>query len=170
MKSSAKLPLTPLFAAAAALLLGSVAPAAAPDIHNVYVLPMPGGLDQHLADRITRNHLYQVVTDPHAADAFLTTRIGPSFEQSMAGLFPPATEEKETSKKDAGSGGTSVNHGGLKSTTSGGTIFLVDARSRQVVWSDFEVTSNSTPKALDREAGRIAKKLAALAPKSVATK
>jgi len=162
------LALTPIFAAAVALVCFSAVPARAADIRTVYVMPMPSGLDQHLADRITRGHLYQVVTDPRAADAFLTSRIGPVFEQSMAELLPPAAEEKETGKKDAGSGGNV--HSALKSTTSRGTIFLVEVKSRQVVWSDFEKTGDSSPQGLNREADRIVKKLSSLTPKSAPAK
>ena len=133
-----------------AVPVAAVRPAGIP---TVYLLPMNGGLDQHLADRITRDHVYQVVTDPRTADAFLTDRIGSSFEQKMAELFPPAAGDKTAA---------TVGRGGLKSVGSRGTVFLVEAKSRQVVWSDFEEPVDASAKAMSREAERITKKLAGI--------
>jgi hypothetical protein len=129
-----------------------VAPVSNAGIRTVYVMPMAGGLDQHLADHITRDHVYQVVTDARIADAFLTDKIGSAFEQKMAELFPSASN-------------ANAGRGGLKSIGSRGTIFLVDAKSRQVVWSDFEKPVDTTPEALSREADRITKKLAGVPSK-----
>ena len=33
-------------------------------VHNVYVLKMAKGLDQFLANRLTSDHVFQIVTDP----------------------------------------------------------------------------------------------------------
>jgi hypothetical protein len=138
------------FAHIAALAALAQTPAV-PGIHTVYVMPMSGGLDQHLADHITRDHVYQVVTDPRIADAFLTDRIGSAFEQRLAEWFPPAAGDKNAPL---------AGRGGLKSVGSRGTVFLVEAKSRQVVWSDFESPGDASPKAMSREAERITKKLA----------
>ena len=35
----------------------------------MYLLPMPNGLDQYLANRLTKVAFFQVVTDPKTADA-----------------------------------------------------------------------------------------------------
>jgi hypothetical protein len=128
---------------------------------QVYILPMAGGLDQYLATWLTREHVLQVVTDPKAADVILTDRIGEGFEQKLRELYP---EEKKT-KKDAddksatesGSGGT---HSGFRTTSSRGTIFMVETKSRQVVWSDHEKPVEPSDAHLNREAERIVKKLA----------
>jgi hypothetical protein len=40
-----------------------------------------------------------------------------------------------------------------------GTIFLVDVKSRQVLWSAFEKPKNSSPQELDRTAVRVVKLL-----------
>lgn len=146
-----------LLALSAVFALAPAARAQNPDIHTVYIMPMAGGLDQHLANRITKDHVYQVVTDPKAADAFLTERIGAGFEQRMAELFPPAADDK----KDGGATG----RGGLKSTASKGTMFLVEVKSRRVVWSDFEKPVDVSPVSLDRWAERVTKKLAGLSTK-----
>src|SRR6266498_3415335 len=34
------------------------------NVHNVYLLKMTKGLDQYLANRLTGDHVFQVVTDP----------------------------------------------------------------------------------------------------------
>src|SRR5258708_4695886 len=74
-------------------------------VRSVYVLPMARGLDQHLANRLTNDHLFQVVTDSKMADAVFTDHIGEAFQTQMEALFPPPPVEKpakkETEKKDA---------------------------------------------------------------------
>jgi hypothetical protein len=132
--------------------------AQAPAGRQVYVMPMAGGLDQYLAAQITRQHVMQVVTDPKAADVIMTDRIGEAFEQKMAELFPPAkSDDDKDDKKDDKSAGAVKNT--FRSTAARGTVFLVDAKSRQVVWSDHEKPVESTDRELNREAARIVKKL-----------
>jgi len=121
---------------------------------TVYVLPMAGGLDQYLAGEIARAKVMQVVADPKAADLVLTDRLGEAFEQKMAKIHP-----RDDDDADAGGEGHV-----FRSSGSRGTIFLVDAKSRQVVWSDYEKPGRSASDgALNREASRIAKKLREMA-------
>lgn len=94
---------------------------------SVYVLGMSGGLDQYLAEWLTRNHVVQVVADPKAADAVLTDSLGESFEQKMSKLHPAAGAKESDDSRPA-----------FHSASPRGTIFLVDANTRQVLWSDFE--------------------------------
>ena len=116
---------------------------------TVYVLPMSGGLDQFLAQWITREHVMQVVTDPKIADVVLTDRLGEAFEQKMAEIHP-----KDDKKSD------STAHNAFRSSNGRGTVFLVDAKSHVVLWSDYEKVRDSTSnETLNREAERIAKKL-----------
>jgi hypothetical protein len=126
-----------VFSALAAIAQGSSA-------HSIYILPMAGGLDQYLAERITREHVMQVTADPKAADSVLTDHLGEAFEAQLDKL---AGKEKD---KDA--------RPSFHSSAAKGTVFLVDAKSRQVIWSDYEKPSRS---GLDREAERIVKKLQA---------
>src|SRR5208337_4611798 len=63
-------------------------------VHTVYVLSMSKGLDQYLANRLANDHLFQVVTDPKRADAFLTDRIGESLQSKLEEIFPPPVPEK----------------------------------------------------------------------------
>ena len=121
-----------------------------PAVHNVYILPMAGGLDQYLAGQLTREHVMNVVADPKAADAVLTDRLGEAFEQKLAKILPRDNEDDDTDAIRPGfrSGGTT------------GTFFLVDAKSRHVLWSAYEKRPRSiTADSLNREAGSLAKKL-----------
>jgi hypothetical protein len=119
-------------------------------IQKVYILPMPGGLDQYLAEWLTREHVMQVVADPKLADAVLTDRIGEAFEQKLEKIHP--LDDDDDTPANA--------HPGFRSGMNQGTIFLVDAKSRHVVWSDFEKPPRSgSGAAMNRRAGRIAKKL-----------
>jgi hypothetical protein len=52
-------------------------------VHTVYLLPMGSALDQYLANRLTSEHVFQVVTDPKLADAVFTDRIGSAFEEKL---------------------------------------------------------------------------------------
>lgn len=116
---------------------------------TVYILPMAGGLDQYLAQWLTREHVMQVVTDAKIADAVMTDRIGEAFEQKMAEIHP-----KDDKKSDS----TSRNQ--FRASKGRGTVFLVDAKSRQVLWSDYEkVPGTISNDNLNHEAERIAKKL-----------
>jgi hypothetical protein len=123
-------------------------------MRSVYVLPMAGGLDQYLAAQLAHEHVMQVVADPKLADTVLTDRLGGSFEQTLAKLHP---REEETSAADPDEAPHHIfqSGGGAK-----GTVFLVDAKSRQVIWSDFEKPPRTVSGTnLNRHAERIAKKL-----------
>jgi hypothetical protein len=151
------------------------------NVHTVYVLKMSKGMDQYLANRLTNDHVFQVVTDPKLADAVLTDRIGESFQAKLEELFPtpepeqPAKEnakelakqkekEKEESAKPGGLLAEPVNKLASPAANSsfghaGGTIFLVDARSRQVVWSAYDVPKDGTSRQLDRTASDIVSRI-----------
>jgi hypothetical protein len=151
-------------------------------VHTVYVLSMSKGLDQYLANRLINDHVFQVVTDPKRADAFLTDRIGESLQSKLEEIFPPPAPEKaapaekpapaaekapkadkdkepptnplltETVNKLASPGSNSFGRGK-------GTVFLVDAKSRQVVWSAYQLPKGSSAKELDRTASDIVSRL-----------
>jgi hypothetical protein len=148
-------------------------------VHTVYVLSMSKGLDQYLANRLANDHLFQVVTDPKLADAFLTDRVGESLQAKLEEIFPPpvpekpAPDEKEekAAKKDKDKDSPTnplltdtVNKLAAVGTSNSfgrgrGTIFLVDAKSRQVVWSIYELPKGSSAKELDRTASDIVSRL-----------
>jgi hypothetical protein len=118
-----------------------------------------------------------VVTDPNKADAILTERIGPGFEDRMLELYPPAeppkTEEakdKEKAKKDEAptaigipdlseasnkvSTRTVSSFGGGK-----GTVFLVSVKSRDVLWSTYAKAKDSRSEQLEKTASKICTEL-----------
>ncbi len=144
-------------------------------VHTVYVLSMSKGLDQYLANRLANDHLFQVVTDPKLADAFLTDRVGESLESKLEEIFPPpvpekpAPAEKPASKADKDKEpptnpmlGDTVNKlAAVNSSFSRGkgNVFLVDAKSRQVVWSVYQLPKGSSAKELDRTASDIVSRL-----------
>src|SRR5258708_910316 len=95
---------------------------------SVYVLPMAGGLDQYLAARIAHEHVMQVVADPKLADALMTDRLGDASEKTRE-KFHPRDDDRDDAE--------SPHHSSRPSGTRG-TFFLGDAKSRHVIWSDFE--------------------------------
>src|SRR5437762_10174294 len=110
-----------------ALLTGLSLGADVSDVKSVYLLPMAGGLDQHLANRLSG--VLRVVTDPKLADAVFTDRLGEPFEKKLAELYPapvdPDKEDKDDNKRNAPASSFGLGRG---------TIFLVDLKSRAVVW------------------------------------
>jgi hypothetical protein len=119
-----------------------------PAVHTVYILPMANGLDQYLAEQLTRDYVIQVVADPKLADAIITDRLGEAFEQKMTQIHPRDDAEKKANT-------SSDIRPAFRSNSTRENFFLVDAKSRQVLWSDYEKPARS----LNREASKIAKKL-----------
>jgi hypothetical protein len=111
---------------------------------SLYVLPMSGGLDQHLANRINESGLFPVVTDPKKAELAFTDQVGAPFEERLNALFP----------QSAGRGNADLRPSSSFSRSKG-TVFLVDIATRQVLWSSYEKPKNTTPDELDRIARRI---------------
>ena len=156
------------------LLCGSAGLLAAADlgtVHTVYLLPMSRGLDQFLANRLTNEHLFQVVTDPKLADAVFTDRIGNAFEEKLANLTaPPEPPQPQPAPADPtqpppttfltdpvnklSNPAANSNFGGAK-----GTVFLVDRKSKHVVWSIYDMPKGSGGQQLDRIASDIVSRL-----------
>ena len=156
-----------LFSCSAAL----VCAADLPNVHTVYVLKMAKGLDQFLANRLTSDHVFQIVTDPKLADAVFTDQIGEGFQMKLEEMFPtPEAEKPAPPPKPAPPAkgqktvdepnpllGDTVNKLSSPASNSSfgrakGTVFLVDAKSRQVVWSVYQPAKDGTPKEMDRTA------------------
>jgi hypothetical protein len=55
-------------------------------VRNLYILPMGSGFDQYMANQLTMQGVFQVVTDPEKADALMTDQIGAKFERQMEEL------------------------------------------------------------------------------------
>jgi len=157
---------------------------------TVYLMPMGRGLDQFIANRLTRMHVLQVVTDPAKADTICTDQVGATLEDRLKDLYPPppdpeatqaakekAAAAKEKAEQPGGSGAVAgsarpslladtVNKadkaGNMGVAGRGrGTIFLVDVKSRQVLWSAFEKPKNFSPQEMDHTAERVVKQLKA---------
>jgi hypothetical protein len=151
-------------------------------VRSVYLLPMANGFDQYLANQLTTAQVLRVVTDPKQADAVLTERLGPAFEEALETLIPkppepkPAPAAKKDDKKDGeaeaeppDSMKVDRSHAASTFGRGKGTLFLVDAHSRDVLWSVFEKPKDNSAEELDRTAKRIAGRLqAARAPKGKA--
>lgn len=150
-----------------ALLAAALSWGVHPDLKNVksvYLLPMMNGMDQYLANQIQRENLYVVTTDPAAADAILTDAIGPGFERKMSELYPhpppPAAEEEDEEKEKA----TTESRDGAARPESTfrrgrGTVFLVERRTRNVVWSTYLKPKNSLPREMDKTAREVTARL-----------
>jgi hypothetical protein len=149
-------------------------------VRSVYLMPMYRGLDQYLANRLTNEKVFQVVTDPSLADAVFTDRIGQGFQLQLETFVPvakpepapaPAPKEaKATKNKDAQEQDRAtlitetvnkLDNPGLNSSfgRGKGTIFLVDMKSRQVIWSTYEPAPNSVGKEMDRASTDVVNRL-----------
>ncbi len=138
------------------------------EVKAVYLLPMGAGLDQYLAIRLTEKQLFRVVTDPNLADAIFTDRIGEGFEERLAQLYPDKTKQEEDEKdkdkeKDNWSKPRSASFSRGK-----GTIFLIDRKTRDVLWSLYSPSKSNRVPDLNRNATDISKKIEeAVRPKPV---
>jgi hypothetical protein len=151
--------------ATAALLAQAPGNAELSQVQFVYLLPMGGGLDQYVANWLVRENVYQVVTDPKKADTIVTDSIGGTFEQKLNELYPPPAppEPKEEEKKDDKPGDVTLKGetGRPPSTfTRGrGNVYLVDLKSRRVLWSVYERPKSFQPDELDKTAQRVVRHL-----------
>lgn len=137
-----------LFVLAAASLL-ALSANELDNVKTVYLLPMSNGLDQFLAMRLTHDAVVQVVTDPQKADAVLTDRIGTAFEQKLDELYGANDKDKQAQITGM-QGGSSRGRG---------AIFLVDRRTRSVIWTAYERPKGTAPEDINRMAQKIADKL-----------
>src|SRR5579864_632512 len=166
-------------------------------VRTVYVMPMSHGLDQYVANQLTREHVFEVVADPKRADALFTDRLGDSLEYQLEKLNPTPkppepeaenkAEDKDAAAKDAGkdpdkdaeSKGAESKGADSKGATQAaprmmtdegpphtfvsgrdkGTLFLVDAKSRAVLWSLYAKPGRSAPNDLDRTAKHVVNRL-----------
>jgi hypothetical protein len=143
------------------------------NVRSVYVLPMSHGLDQYLANRLTNDHVFIIVTDAKLADAVLTDHVGTGLQTKLAVLLQPAPVDKlvllgDDKDKEAASAGSSLAETIGKTSSpadsssigrSKGTIFLVDTKSRQVVWSAYDLPKDPSSKELDRTASDIVSRI-----------
>ncbi len=137
-------------------------------IQTVYVLKMRGGFDQHLANNLTAGAFYRVVTDPLKADAIFTDRVGKGFEDTVQEIYAPPPPEKPEKEEEAESDSSTSTTPNLKASerpraaSFGGntsTVFLVDRRSHQVVWSTYARPKNYSSKEMNLTAKDVVDRL-----------
>jgi hypothetical protein len=142
-------------------------------VHTVYLLSMSNSMDQYLANRLTTEGVLQVVTDPNLADAVLTDRLGLGFEERLKQLYPPpvpppppraeSDKEKEKDKdkdgkkdlSDALKADEAVQRNIMGSRPTRGNFFLVDRRTKQVVWSVYSPSKDSSARQLSNTAVKV---------------
>ncbi|MCL6508081.1 MAG: hypothetical protein K6T59_13755 [Bryobacteraceae bacterium] len=149
--------------------LFAAAPAGLKEIRSVYLLPMNAGLDHYLAQHLTAAGVFQVVTDPKLAEAVFTDRLGKEFELLLEELYPPEPPAQTQPAAAKPSGSTPEGAAGeLKAeprvrhssfARSRGNLFLVDLRTRAVLWSAYERPGNTAPEQMDRTARRLVERL-----------
>ena len=169
-----------------ALAVPSLSAAAHPQlkqVNTVYILAMGHGADQFLANQLTSAGVFQVVTDPKKADAILTDHLGEVFEKKLDELYPPPPPpeavKKDDDDKDADKDtdtkakeqpkphAPDLGVGGMGRVTSSsfssgkGNFFLVDRKSRAVLWSVYEPEKDTTPASLTKVAAKVVKRLQA---------
>ena len=120
-------------------------------VQTVYLLPMANGLDQYVANRLAASGVFYVTTDPKKADAIFTDKLGEAFEQRLDTLLLPPLEKSPKESKAEERTAPRVS----SFSRSKGTMFLVDAATRAVLWSIYEPPKNTSPGELDRTAQRI---------------
>ncbi len=137
------------------------------EVKSVYLFPMSNGMDQYLADRLTRDHVFQVVTDPKAADAIITDKLGEGFETELLRLRPElkppppkkavADKDKKDDDKDKKDEKAADDLAAPINTfhTAHGTIFIVHVRAQQVVWSTYQHPPDHSPKEMELTAVKI---------------
>jgi len=146
---------------------------ALPEVRRVYILPMNNGLDQFLANRLTKTGQFEVVVDPAKADAVFTDRIGAAFEDRWNELYPPPpppapvkpvdpkSAEKNKDKASEIADAHSAPFVRVSSFGRGkGNVFLVSRKTNSIIWSHFAVPKNIRSKSLDETADRIVGRLA----------
>lgn len=133
-------------------------------VQTIYIMPMASGFDQYLANQIRTIPNFRIVTDPAKADAFFTDRLGAAFESKLDDYESAAiAKEKEKELLAAGELGKEpqgLSQQGFKFapkmvTNLGrgrGNYFIVDKRTRVVLWSTYMRAKDPLPKTLDRTA------------------
>jgi hypothetical protein len=147
-------------------------------VQKVYLMPMYRGLDQYLANRLTNEKVFQVVTDPRLADAVFTDRIGQGFQIQLENFLPVVNPEPVAAANEAKDSKSKATQEQDKTTLitdtvnkldnpalnssfgrGKGTIFLVDMKSRQVIWSTFEPAPDTVGKEMHRTSTDVVNRL-----------
>ena len=146
-----------------------------PNVKTVYMMQMTNGLDQYLANQLTKRGVFEVVTDPDIADAVFTDRIGTAFEQKWAELYPPPPPPKEVEEeKDTKENKESAKNGKTMDTIENtvapavhmssfgkgrGNVFLVSRKTRAIVWSHYAIPKDGRSKSMNSLADKVINQL-----------
>ncbi len=136
-------------------------PAAAADLGSaqpIFFWAMQSSLDQYLAEQAAGS--LNVTMDPQMAKAIMTDRIDQPFLEAMDELFPVEGRAEPEKSDDSIEGNFQMARPSNRPRgTPRGTIFLVDVKTRRVLWSTFLGDFDSTPKSLHREAQKVIDRL-----------
>jgi len=124
-------------------------------VHTVYIMAMTNGLDQFIANRFTNSGVIWVVLDPARADAILTEKLDEEFWKWLNSRYPLA------SKAPQPEAGNDFRHKNVTGPIGAvrGTVFLVDPKTRLVLWSSYAQATRASADELDQLAARITKNL-----------
>lgn len=140
-------------------------------VKTVYLFPMGQAFEQYLANQLTMQGVFEVVTDPLKADAVFTDEIGQRFEKQFEDVYPPppvevkkekTTEAKKDDKAEEKDAQDPIGLVGeveplpVSSFARGkGNLFLVGRESRRVLWSTFHRPKSTSTKELNSAAMKI---------------
>ncbi len=99
------------------------------NVRTIYILPMSHGLDQYVANRLTREGVLEVVADPTRADALLTDSLGKPLESELEKLHPTPKPQEQDADADQEDSDTPRAPRAKRTFTTSGSCFYV--RSRQ---------------------------------------
>ncbi len=128
-------------------------------IKTVYLLPMTSSLDQFLAVRLTKGGALQVVTDPNLADAVICDSIGAGLEDKLNSMYGEKKQADKDKDKDKDQSQPSFAGPMGGAGRSKGAVFLIDRKTRSVIWSDYVRPKSAQPEEMNRVADKIATQL-----------
>jgi hypothetical protein len=124
------------------------------DVRSVYLYPMTGGFDQLLAEQIVADHMFKVVPDPKLADAVFTEQLGEAFLYKLDHIHTPPPAAK-TSGSTSSMGNEEQAPRMTTFTHAKGTLFLVDIKSKEVIWSTYQKPKNTSSGELHKTAVKV---------------
>lgn len=133
-----------MFLLAALFATAAFAQSALTDAKTIFVLPMPGGLDQYLAVRLAQESTLTVVTKAETADLLLTDQLTAAVDKKPEETSTSSTFSRPTMRPLA---------------RGKGTFFLVDRQTGNVVWSTIEPPKSTIAKDLKTAATHIVDRL-----------
>jgi len=125
---------------------------------------MTSGFDQFLAQHVVKSGVFHVVTDPALADAVFTDRLGKPFEAKLDELYPPPEPPAGKDADDASrSEGINIKNAPDQRFSSfgrgKGNIFLVDRRTKAILWSTYERPRSGSADDLNKAAQRVVERI-----------